>query len=138
MNQALDVMVSGMRDVSCGIREFSLSRAYGQAFPVPSAGSHVVLSLPLHERLPRNPYSLLGDPAQRAVWRIAVRRQEASRGGSAWRGITGAQRQTPDGARLAATAGDPGAARYRGAVTVPRRCLWAVLVADGELLHHDL
>jgi ferredoxin-NADP reductase len=84
MDQAMDVMIAGVRDVARDIREFSLSRADGQAFPVFSAGSHVVLSLPLHERLQRNPYSLLGDPAQRAVWRIAVRRQEASRGGSAW------------------------------------------------------
>lgn len=84
MSQAFDVVITGAREVARGIREFSLSRADGQEFPAYSAGSHVVLTLPLGQRQQHNPYSLLGDPAQRGVWRIAVRRQERSRGGSAW------------------------------------------------------
>jgi ferredoxin-NADP reductase len=44
----------------------------------------VVLSLPIGGRIHRNAYSLLGDPARRDHWRIAVRRQQSSRGGSAW------------------------------------------------------
>jgi len=78
------VSIRRIRDLAPGIREFSLARTDGDDLPVYSGGSHIVLSLPLGERLHRNPYSLLGDPADRKIWRIAVRRQEASRGGSRW------------------------------------------------------
>jgi len=81
---SLNVEIGRIRDLAPGIREFSLRRSDGADFPVFSGGSHTVLSLPLGDRLHRNPYSLLGDPSVRDTWRIAVRLQEASRGGSRW------------------------------------------------------
>jgi ferredoxin-NADP reductase len=52
--------------------------------PLPryAAGSHIQLQIPLEDRDLRNAYSLVGDPTDRSSYRIAVRRQEASRGGS--------------------------------------------------------
>ncbi|MDP3289210.1 MAG: oxidoreductase, partial [Methyloversatilis sp.] len=81
---SLNVEIGRIRDLAPGIREFSLRRNDGADFPVFSGGSHTVLSLPLGDRLHRNPYSLLGDPSVRDTWRIAVRLQETSRGGSRW------------------------------------------------------
>lgn len=84
LNASLQVTVQGFTDLAPGLREIRLAAADGAPLPVYSAGSHVVVSLPLPGRVQHNPYSLLGDPEDRAVWRIAVRRQEASRGGSVW------------------------------------------------------
>lgn len=81
---SLNVEIRRIRELAPGIREFSLSRTDGEEFPVYSGGSHIVLSLPLGERPHRNPYSLLGDPTVRDTWRVAVRKQEESRGGSRW------------------------------------------------------
>lgn len=81
---SLNVEIRRIRDLAPGIREFSLSRTDGDDFPIYSGGSHIVLSLPLGERTHRNPYSLLGDPTDRKTWRVAVRKQEDSRGGSRW------------------------------------------------------
>jgi ferredoxin-NADP reductase len=83
-NAALPALLYKVRELAPEIREFTLIPAANEPFPLYSAGSHVVLSLPVGGRVQRNAYSLLGDPAQRDHWRIAVRRQSASRGGSAW------------------------------------------------------
>jgi ferredoxin-NADP reductase len=80
----LAVVVRAVRELGPEIREFTLAPADGGSFPTYSAGSHVVVSLPIGERVHRNAYSLLGDPAERDEWRIAVRRQSGSRGGSQW------------------------------------------------------
>lgn len=81
----LSVVIRSVRQLGPEIREFTLAPADGEPLPTYSAGSHVVVSLPLGERVHRNAYSLLGDPAQRDAWRIAVRRQRnGSRGGSQW------------------------------------------------------
>jgi ferredoxin-NADP reductase len=84
MTASLQVIVTGFTDLAPGLREIRLGAADGTPLPVYSAGSHVVVSVPLADRVQHNPYSLLGDPEDRGTWRIAVRRQEASRGGSAW------------------------------------------------------
>lgn len=81
---ALSLVVREVRELGPEIREFTLSSADGAELPSFSVGSHIVVSLPLGGRVHRNAYSLLGDPADRAAWRIAVRRQSASRGGSQW------------------------------------------------------
>lgn len=84
MSASMQVEIKRIRDLAPGIREFSLSPAGEGSFPVYSGGSHIVLSLPLGARPHRNAYSLLGDPGDRHTWRIAVRKQEDSRGGSRW------------------------------------------------------
>ena len=84
MNAEIGMVLSRIVELAPGIREFWLAREDGGELPAYSGGSHIVLSLPLPGGLRRNPYSLVGDPNDHQKWRIAVRRQEQSRGGSAW------------------------------------------------------
>jgi ferredoxin-NADP reductase len=81
---ALSAVIYKVREMAPDVREFTLIPGNDELFPLYSAGSHVVLSLPIGGRIHRNAYSLLGDPARRDHWRIAVRRQQSSRGGSVW------------------------------------------------------
>ncbi|MFZ6049832.1 PDR/VanB family oxidoreductase [Pseudomonas sp. CR3202] len=78
MNALLDVRVAAIRELTPVIREYSFEPLAG-VLPGFSAGSHVQLHLPNGRR---NAYSLLGDPADTRQYRIAVRHQDASRGGS--------------------------------------------------------
>jgi dimethylamine monooxygenase subunit B len=82
MTLAIPVFVNAVSEVAPGIRQFSLSRADGGPLPPYSGGSHVVVSLQGIDRVHRNSYSLMGDPAQRDTYQIAVRRHANSRGGS--------------------------------------------------------
>ena len=79
----LDVRVAAIRPLTPVVRELTLAPVAGE-LPAFSAGSHIQLWMNDGERAYRNAYSLLGDPADRSAWRIAVRRQEPSRGGSAF------------------------------------------------------
>jgi ferredoxin-NADP reductase len=77
----IPVTVSAIETISPVIKEFTLvGRDHG--LPGFSPGSHVVVNMPGSERQYRNAYSLLGDPADASCYRIAVRQQESSRGGS--------------------------------------------------------
>lgn len=75
---ALDVRVGETRLITPVIREVSLLPVNG-TLPAFSAGSHVQLHLPNGKR---NAYSLLSDPGDTSHYRIAVRQQAQSRGGS--------------------------------------------------------
>jgi len=81
MSALLQVQVSAARLLTPLVREFTLVPCAG-SLPGFSSGSHVQVHLPLGERTLRNAYSLTGDPADNRHYRIAVRLQEASRGGS--------------------------------------------------------
>lgn len=81
MTAMLDVQVTDVRQLTPLVREFSLTAVAG-SLPRFSCGSHVQVVLPLAGRTLRNAYSLLGDPTQSGVYRIAVRLQDDSRGGS--------------------------------------------------------
>ena len=78
MSALFDVRVAASRLLTPVIREFRFE-TLGAPLPGFSAGSHVQLCLPNGLR---NAYSLLGDPGVPGDYRIAVRRQESSRGGS--------------------------------------------------------
>ena len=78
MSELIDVRVASIRELTPVIREYCLQPLSGN-LPGFSAGSHVQLRLPNGRR---NAYSLLGDPADTRDYRIAVRHQEQSRGGS--------------------------------------------------------
>lgn len=78
MSALLEVRVAAIRELTPVIREYRLEALNG-ALPGFSAGSHVQLHLPNGRR---NAYSLLGDPADSTHYRIAVRHQDSSRGGS--------------------------------------------------------
>ncbi|WNW10572.1 PDR/VanB family oxidoreductase [Pseudomonas sp. DTU_2021_1001937_2_SI_NGA_ILE_001] len=75
---AFEVRVSAARMITPVIRELSLEALNG-TLPSFSAGSHVQLHLPNGRR---NAYSLISDPSDTRHYRIAVRRQAQSRGGS--------------------------------------------------------
>ncbi|MFK3795692.1 PDR/VanB family oxidoreductase [Pseudomonas sp. NPDC088444] len=81
MSATLKVKVSEARMLTPLVREFTLTPCTGR-LPGFSAGSHVQVHLPLGERTLRNAYSLTSDPAQHDHYRIAVRLQSDSRGGS--------------------------------------------------------
>lgn len=81
MNGLLDVRVTAIRQLTPLVREFTFEAEHG-TLPGFSAGSHVLVHLPTPERSLRNAYSLLGDPAEPQRYRIAVRLQDDSRGGS--------------------------------------------------------
>lgn len=81
MSPLLDVRVVAVRQLTPLVREFTFEAEQG-SLPGFSAGSHVLVHLPTPQRTLRNAYSLLGDPAEPAQYRIAVRLQEDSRGGS--------------------------------------------------------
>lgn len=78
MSKLLAVQVAEVRLVTPVVRELTLVPVAGK-LPSFSAGSHVQVQLPNGRR---NAYSLLSDPADTAHYRIAVRNQEQSRGGS--------------------------------------------------------
>lgn len=81
MSAMIEVQVTDVRQLTPVVREFSLTALDG-ALPGFSCGSHVQVVLPIEGRTLRNAYSLLSDPCESGVYRIAVRLQEASRGGS--------------------------------------------------------
>ena len=81
MSAAIEVRVSAARMLTPVVREFTLQACAGP-LPAFSPGSHVQVHLPLAEGKLRNAYSLTSDPADSQHYRIAVRLQEASRGGS--------------------------------------------------------
>lgn len=78
---ALDMRVRAIRDVADGIKEIALVAADGGALPAFDAGAHIDLHLP--GGFTRS-YSLVGAPGERDVYRVAVSRDRASRGGSAY------------------------------------------------------
>ncbi|EXF47085.1 ferredoxin [Pseudomonas sp. BAY1663] len=81
MSALLEVKVTAVRQLTPVVREFTFEASEGQ-LPGFSSGSHVQVLMPLGERTLRNAYSLLGDPADSSHYRIAVRLQDDSRGGS--------------------------------------------------------
>ncbi|PMR73663.1 PDR/VanB family oxidoreductase [Billgrantia endophytica] len=81
MSASLSVRVASIETITPVIKQFTLAST-GTPLPPFSPGSHIVVTLPIRERMCRNAYSLLGDPADNGLYHIAVRRQDASRGGS--------------------------------------------------------
>lgn len=82
MTPGIPVLVTSVKGVASGIKQFALSRRDGAPLPAYSGGSHVVVSLHGVDRVHHNAYSLMGDPSERDIYQIAVRRHRTSRGGS--------------------------------------------------------
>lgn len=76
-----ELVVAGKVPVAAGVVALTLRHPGGDLLPEWTPGAHV--SLDLGQGLVRQ-YSLCGDPADRSAWRIAVLREEAGRGGSAY------------------------------------------------------
>lgn len=81
MSAMIDVQVADVRQLTPVVREFTFVAVAG-SLPGFSCGSHVQVVLPIEGRTLRNAYSLLSDPRETGIYRIAVRLQDASRGGS--------------------------------------------------------
>ncbi|WP_221794087.1 PDR/VanB family oxidoreductase [Oceanobacter mangrovi] len=80
------VKVVAIRDVAPTIREFTLQGINGELTPF-SPGAHVVVAMPGETaegkaKTWKNAYSLLSDPRDSSTYKIAVRLQDQSRGGS--------------------------------------------------------
>lgn len=74
-----NVRVDSVRDEAHGVRSFSVSRLDGQPFDHYEPGAHIDVTGP--SGLTRQ-YSLCGDPDHRDAHLFAVKREDASRGGS--------------------------------------------------------
>lgn len=77
----LKVKVTAINEVAPTIREFCLVPVDGELLPF-SPGSHVVVEMNGAAKVYKNAYSLLSDPRDVSAYRIAVRLQDNSRGGS--------------------------------------------------------
>lgn len=84
MSAALAVKVAAIEPVTPTVRRFTFVAADGGDLPRFSGGSHVVVTMRGAERSWRNAYSLTSSPERRDHYQIAVRRLDASRGGSAF------------------------------------------------------
>ena len=78
----IPVRVVAVEQVTPQIKHFKLAAVDGSRLPAFSGGSHIIVVMNDVDRVHRNPYSLLGVPAQLETYEIAVRRMELSRGGS--------------------------------------------------------
>lgn len=78
----IDVKVAAVEQVTPLVKHFTFVKKDGSSFPAFSGGSHVVVSMNVDGRVHRNPYSLMGSPAETGAYHISVRKQEQSRGGS--------------------------------------------------------
>ncbi|MGO3456002.1 MAG: PDR/VanB family oxidoreductase [Marinomonadaceae bacterium] len=81
-NSQLMVKVDSIKQVAPTIKEFVLTAINNEVLLPFSPGSHVVVTMQDGEVKRRNPYSLLGDPLDTQQYKIAVRLQDQSRGGS--------------------------------------------------------
>jgi ferredoxin-NADP reductase len=72
-------LVRRVADVADGVRTFELTDPEDWALPPFDAGAHIDVHLPFGAV---RQYSLYGDPAEGRRYRIAVRREDAGRGGS--------------------------------------------------------
>lgn len=81
MNNLMQVRIQKVAQITPIIREFTFEATEQSLLPF-SSGSHIVVNLPLQDRIVRNAYSLMSDPLDCKHYQIAVRLQEQSRGGS--------------------------------------------------------
>jgi ferredoxin-NADP reductase len=80
----LQVSVSGIEQMTEFVKCFTLQRSDGRPLPYFSGGSHIVVSMTVNGRVHRNAYSLMGATDCVDSYRIAVRKQDHSRGGSVY------------------------------------------------------
>lgn len=74
--------VTQVEPLSPHVTRFRFEHPEGAALPLFSGGAHVVVEMPDGDTLRRNAYSLISDPMDGSGYEIAVRREDAGRGGS--------------------------------------------------------
>jgi len=77
----MKLVVEAARPTTPEVRVLTLRHASKPELPSWTPGAHVDLRLPDGKT---RQYSLCGDPADRARWTLAIKREEAGRGGSRW------------------------------------------------------
>ncbi|HXG29059.1 MAG TPA: PDR/VanB family oxidoreductase [Nevskiales bacterium] len=82
MNDTLSVLVADVEQLTPLIKLFTLVPVGGGRLPGFSGGSHIVVTMEDRGKRHRNPYSLLSSPEDTRYYQIAVRRDDAGRGGS--------------------------------------------------------
>ena len=80
--EQIPVVVSAIVPVNDLVTRFEFTRPDGSAFPPFSGGAHTVVEMRDGDRIRRNPYSLMSDPADLTTLAISVRRDDQGRGGS--------------------------------------------------------
>ncbi|SOD91659.1 2Fe-2S iron-sulfur cluster-binding protein [Caenispirillum bisanense] len=79
----LELVISGIRQVTPRIRTYELQAPDGGRLPTWTPGAHLAVPVRLPDGTEATrPYSLTGDPADRHRYRIAVQREDGGRGGS--------------------------------------------------------
>ena len=78
----IPVTVAEVTPVNELVTRFRFVRRDGKLMPTFSGGAHTVVEMNDNGRIRRNPYSLMGDPADRTGYSISVRRDDQGRGGS--------------------------------------------------------
>jgi len=79
----LELVVTGMRQLTSRIRAYELRAPDGGSLPAWSAGAHLSVPVRLADgREETRTYSLMGDPADRHMYEIAVLRVDTGHGGS--------------------------------------------------------
>ncbi|MDX2377676.1 PDR/VanB family oxidoreductase [Microbacterium sp. LRZ72] len=134
-----DLVVAGRTDVAAGVVAIELVSPNGRDLPAWTAGSHIDLIVPGPEggEVLERQYSLCGDTGDRAVWRVAVLREDAGRGGSArvHEGVTVGQRVRVRGPRnhfpFVATSGERYLFVAGGIGITPLRAMVAAADAAG-------
>jgi vanillate O-demethylase ferredoxin subunit len=76
-----DMVITAIKEEAEDIRSFRLEPLSGKPLAAPPAGAHIDIRLP--DGLVRQ-YSLCNDPAETSFYRVAIKREPASRGGSSW------------------------------------------------------
>ncbi|OHV90596.1 PDR/VanB family oxidoreductase [Mesorhizobium sp. ORS 3428] len=78
----IPVKVAEVTPVNELVTRFRFVRRDGGPMPTFSGGAHTVVEMNDGERVRRNPYSLMSDPADRQGYSISIRRDDTGRGGS--------------------------------------------------------
>jgi ferredoxin-NADP reductase len=82
--ESITVDVVAVEQLTPLIKRFTFALPDGAPLPPFSGGAHVLVSMQDGEQWHHNAYSLLSSPHDTRQYQIAVRREEASRGGSAF------------------------------------------------------
>lgn len=82
--QTLQVRVARIEQVTPLIKRFTLEPLDGAALPAFTGGSHIIVQMRDGARQFSNAYSLMSDPGELGRYQIGVRREEPSKGGSAF------------------------------------------------------
>ena len=78
----IPVTVAEVTPVNELVTRFRFVRRDGGPMPTFSGGAHTVVEMNDHDRVRRNPYSIMSDPADREGYSISIRRDDNGRGGS--------------------------------------------------------